>query len=217
MDGPHADREAALRQHWQALCGQLGLNDPAARPLGERLLRAWRRWPRRYHDTRHLAACIDAAAAVRAHCVAPSAVAWALWFHDAVYWPWARDNEARSADWARDSALALGLPTPFATQVHRLVMATAHGQGHATDDPDAPWVLDIDLGVLGQPAEVYDRYARDVRREYFWVLPATWRRGRAAVLRNFLNQPAIYRTPLFQQQLEAQARANLQRELAALS
>ncbi|MED5620783.1 HD domain-containing protein [Ideonella sp. BN130291] len=217
MNNRSAHRETTLREHWQALCRGLGLPPQPAHTLGEQLLRAWRRWPRRYHDTRHLAACVEAAAGLQAQCAAPQAVAWALWFHDAVYRPWAKDNEKRSADWARDSALALGLPAAFANQVHGLVMATAHGQVPALDDPDAAWVVDIDLGILGQPAAVYERYAQDVRREYFWVLPGTWRRGRAAVLSHFLAQPTIYRTPLFRQRHEAQARANLQRELAALS
>jgi predicted metal-dependent HD superfamily phosphohydrolase len=145
-------------------------------------------------------------------------VAWALWFHDAVYWPWSRRSEQRSADWARDSALALGLPAGFAQRVHALVMATAHlGAPHGDEGIDADWVVDIDLGILGQAPALYERYAHDVRREYFWVSGSRFRRGRAAVLRHFLAQPAIYRTPHFRNLLEAPARDNLQRELARLS
>jgi len=208
--------EEPLRAQWRTLCAALALPEPPARALGERLLRAWRRWPRRYHATRHLAACVRAAQALQAEFDAPEAVAWALWFHDAIYWPWRHDNEERSADWARDSARALGLSADFGDRVHALVMATAHGRAPAAADRDAAWVVDIDLGVLGQPPEAYDRYAIDVRREYFWVPRGTWRRGRAAVLRHFLDQPSIYRTPWFRERHEAAARDNLRRELGTL-
>ena len=146
-------------------------------------------------------------------------IAFALWFHDAVYLPWRRDNEQRSADMAARSAMRLNLGEPFARRAHALVMATAHlaGGAHDASDPAIDWVLDIDLGILGTPPEVYDRYEHDVRREYFFVLPRAWRTGRAAVLRHFLDQPVIYRTTHFRDRLEHQARSNLQRSLDLLS
>jgi predicted metal-dependent HD superfamily phosphohydrolase len=209
--------EEILRGRWQELCGELRITGAGPAGLCERLLRAWRRWPRRYHDTRHLLACVEAARPWRPHIADPAALCWALWFHDAVYRPWRRDNEARSAERAHAAALGLGLSPAFARRVHRLVMATAHGQAPDTaDDPDAAWMVDIDLGILGQPWHVYERYARDVRREYFWVLPGAWRKGRGAVLRHFLAQPSVYRTPAFRERFEAAARENLQRELADL-
>ena len=199
------------------LCASLAVPDAPAQRLGRRLIAAWSRWPRRYHGSAHLLACLQALEAVATQCEHPNAVAWALWFHDAVYWPWSRRNEQRSADWARDSALALGLPAGFAQRVHALVMATAHLAAPAGDEGiDADWVVDIDLGILGQAPATYERYARDVRREYFWITRSRFRRGRAAVLSHFLAQPTIYRTPHFRQLLEDRARDNLQRELAAL-
>jgi predicted metal-dependent HD superfamily phosphohydrolase len=207
-----------LQERWEVLCAALAVPDVPAQRLGRRLLAAWSRWPRHYHGPGHLLACLQALEAVTMQCEHPNAVAWALWFHDAVYWPWSRRNELRSAEWARDSALALGLPDAFAQRVHALVMATAHGSAVATATGiDGDWVVDIDLGVLGQPQAVYERYAHDVRREYFWVSARRFRAGRAAVLRHFLGQPAIYRTPHFRQMLEGRARDNLQRELHRLS
>lgn len=205
----------ALHRRWAALCAALRVEPAGGAALGDEVLQAWQRWPRRYHDCRHLQACVEAAAVTPAR--SPETVAWALWFHDAVYWPWRKDNEMRSARWACEAALALGLPDAFARRAHDLVMATAHGQTKVLEhDDDAQLVVDIDLGILGQPHPVYARYAADVRREYFWVLPRTWRRGRSAVLRHFLAQPAIYRTAAFRERFEATARANLEHELTSL-
>ena len=208
-----------LREHGHHLASSLGLVRDTGTQLADALLRQYERWPRRYHDARHLLACVRAAEALRGMLADANLIAFALWFHDAVYWPWRRDNEARSAEQARTSALRLGLGDAFAQRAHALVMATAHlaEPMTGTADPAAAWVLDIDLGILGAPREAYDRYERDVRREYFFVLPGAWRKGRAAVLRHFLEQPQIYRTEHFRMRLEAQARENLQRALQALA
>ena len=207
-----------LHEHGRTLASALGLARDSGTQLADALLRQYERWPRRYHDARHLLACVRAAEALRGSVADVNVIAFALWFHDAVYWPWRRDNEGRSAEQARASALRLGLDDAFAQRAHALVMATAHlaGPNVGTSDPAAPWVLDIDLGILGAPADAYDRYERDVRREYFFVLPAAWRKGRSAVLRHFLAQPQIYRTEHFRAWLEAQARDNLQRALRQL-
>jgi predicted metal-dependent HD superfamily phosphohydrolase len=215
-----ADRDlrSELHEHGRSLATSLGLARDAGTALADMLLLQYGRWPRRYHDPRHLLACVSAAESVRSMLPCADAVAFALWFHDAVYWPWRRDNEARSAVQARESALRLGLGVPFAEQVHALVMATAHlaGAPHPDGDPAVSWVLDIDLGILGAPPEAYERYERDVRREYFFVTPWAWRKGRAAVLQHFLDQPRIYRTEHFRAGLEVRARENLQRALRAL-
>lgn len=206
-----------LRQRWRTLASGLGIDPHVATPIGEKLLRAWNRWPRRYHDLRHLQACLRAADAVSSQAQQPAAIAWALWFHDAVYWPWSKENERRSADWARDAARLCGLGSGFGATVHQLVMATAHGAGAAPAEGDAALVIDIDLGILGQKPEIYDRYAQAVRREFFWVRSGDWRRGRAAVLRHFMERPRLFVSEHFFTLLENQARENLARELASLS
>jgi predicted metal-dependent HD superfamily phosphohydrolase len=207
-----------LRDHGKMLAMSLGIALDTGVAFADMLARQYGRWPRRYHDARHLLACVRAADSVRSLTSDANAITFALWFHDAVYWPWRRDNEARSAVQARDSAMRVGLGEAFAQRVHALVMATAHlaGGPPSMNDPAVPWVLDIDLGILGAPADAYDRYERDVRREYFFVTPWAWRRGRAAVLRHFLAQPQIFRTEHFRARLETRARDNLQRSLRAL-
>jgi predicted metal-dependent HD superfamily phosphohydrolase len=216
----NADVHDALRDHGRALALRLGAARDVGTALADGLARQYDRWPRRYHDSRHLLACVRACEDVRALLPAGDAVAFALWFHDAVYIPWRSDNESRSASQAVEAARRWGLDAAFAARVRCLVEATAHLGGEpaaeATADPATPWVLDIDLGILGAPPEVYERYERDVRREYFFVGPRRWRRGRAAVVRHFLAQPRIYRTAHFREALEARARENLARALSRL-
>lgn len=63
-----------------------------------RLLAAYAARGRHYHTQQHLAECLDLFDQVAHLAAHPGAAAIALWFHDAVYVPQARDNEARSAD-----------------------------------------------------------------------------------------------------------------------
>jgi predicted metal-dependent HD superfamily phosphohydrolase len=209
---------AELLAHWQALGQALGCDTPAWRAEGQRLLRSWARWPRAYHDTSHLWACLRHGQAVQDQQPGaldnPHAVALALWYHDAIYWPWSQHNEERSAAWASRFILSQGLPDTLAQTVRQHILDTRHTPGPLTGD--AQWVVDIDLAILGQGDAVYRDFERNVRREYFFVRWPSYVAGRSAVLRGFLDRPRIYGTDLFYQRYEAQARANLRCALAAL-
>lgn len=141
-------------------------------------------------------------------------MALALWFHDAVYWPWSAHNEERSADWAARFLRAQTLPAALVDTVHQHILDTRHTPGPLTGD--AQWVVDIDLAILGQDDKVYRLFERNVRREYFFVRWPRYVAGRSAVLQGFLDRPRIYGTDLFGQRFEVQARTNLTQALNAL-
>jgi predicted metal-dependent HD superfamily phosphohydrolase len=186
--------------------------DPAVvAGAGRDLLGRWSEPHRRYHDIEHLA---DVLSIVDEYGAAPE-VRLAAWYHDAVYDPRASDNEERSADLAVDALNALGAGGQ-AGEVARLVRLTA---SHDPDPGDVNGILlcDADLAVLARPADRYDRYAAAIRDEYRHVPDDDFRAGRAAVLRHLLDLPALYRTPELRDRWEAAARANLHRELDALS
>ena len=204
---------------WQLLGAALGRGTADWDAAGIRLLRSWRRWPRAYHDTTHLAACLHHLDTVQALQPAPlhdaQAVAMALWFHDAIYWPWSPRNEERSAEWARRFLTAQQLPPAWVATVVQHILATRHGPG--TPPPgDAAWLVDIDLAILGQNTSTYQAFERHVRREYFFVRRARYVAGRSAVLQSFLDRPCIYATEWFRNRYEAQARRNLVWALEAL-
>ncbi|MGP1629584.1 MAG: HD domain-containing protein [Giesbergeria sp.] len=209
---------ATLQAQWQALGVALQHDSPAWQHEGRRLLQSWSRWPRAYHDTTHLHACLQHLHTVQRDLPEvlqnPAAVGLALWFHDAVYWPWRTLNEERSADWATRFLRAQTLPPTFVDTVHQHILDTRHTPGPLTGD--AQWVVDIDLAVLGQDAAVYGQFERNVRREYFFVRRSRYVAGRSAVLQSFLDRPRIYGTDWFADRYEAAARHNLTLALAAL-
>ena len=203
-----------LLAQWQALGAQLACAGEDWQRAGRRLIRSWARWPRRYHNTPHLLACLRHFESVRERVRNPQAVALALWFHDAIYWPWSGHNEQRSADWAQAFLSRMKLDQALIDEVVALIMTTRH---QAVPAPgDAQWVVDIDLAILGQRAEVYRQFELDVRSEYRWIRWSRYTERRAAVLGGFLARERIYSTPWFGERLEAPARQNLQAAIAAL-
>jgi predicted metal-dependent HD superfamily phosphohydrolase len=204
---------SVTRGDWHRLWRTLGCaeGDDA---LFDRLVAAWSEPQRHYHTLQHLRECLALFDEVRAQALQPGEVELALWFHDAFYEPTRHDNEERSADWARDAMQAAGLADAAAQRVHALVMDTRHAQ--PPRGADAQLLVDIDLAILGAPAQRFDESDAQVRREYAHVGEDNWRRGRAQVLRGFLDRAAIYATPGFHAAREAQARANLQRALERL-
>jgi predicted metal-dependent HD superfamily phosphohydrolase len=167
---------------------------------------------RAYHTLRHISHCLDELDSVRPLAADPVAVEMALWYHDAVYDPRAKDNEERSAGLAAQAAAAMGLPAPFGARVAGLILVSTHRA--PAEDPDAQLFADIDLSILGRSEAAFDEYERQVRREYSGVPEPAFRAGRAAILRSFLQRPSIYATGFFRGKYEAAARQNLSRSIA---
>jgi predicted metal-dependent HD superfamily phosphohydrolase len=197
---------------WQAAWVAARLAEPP-RSCFEALCRAYAEPQRRYHTLQHLRECLAQAAEVERLAEHPGEVLIALWFHDAVYDPQARGNEARSADWARDTVVAAG-SVAIAERVHQLVMATAHQAVPVTRD--AQVLVDVDLSILGADTERFDEYEHQVRDEYRHVPEVVFRSKRRGVLQGFLERPRIFNTEAYVQRLEARARENLRRSIGRL-
>ena len=160
---------------------------------------------RAYHNASHIAAVLDwydrVADDVGWH--QPAEVYVAVVFHDAIYVPGARDNEARSAVWARD---VNGVDSD---RVAHLIELTAGHGSHAAADHDAALFLDSDMAVIGAPADQFAQYDAAIAREYSVLPPELYRRKRREFLAKLLAMPRIFLTDYFHERLDAQARANL--------
>ncbi len=198
---------------WTEICAALGVSGITVDH--NKLLRAWARRDRRYHTLKHLSACLRELDAARHLAEHPAEVELALWFHDAVYRTWRRDNEALSAAWAARLLARRGAPPDVVARISNVILATKPGDHHLTGD--AALIVDIDLSILGQPPEIYDEFERNVRREYWWVPSWLYAHTRGQILRHFQAQQKIYRFALFLDRYEAPARANLERAIAALA
>jgi predicted metal-dependent HD superfamily phosphohydrolase len=195
-----------MRARWDALWRRLGARQvPAIEPLLVRLAEPHRH----YHTLTHIRHCLATYDRGPTH---DDAVELALWFHDAIYDPQARDNEECSAAWCREWCKCVDVPDELEHRVVACILATRHQAEPRTACERL--TVAIDLAILGETPERFRAYGRQIRREYAWVPMATYRHERARVLRRFLDRPVIYPHPWFAQRFERQARINLRRALA---
>lgn len=208
------NREYALTL-WRADLVRFGLEDRTLK-TGKTIIANHSGWHRRYHGLNHLAFLFQALEADAERISDLPRLIYATWFHDAIYKSWRKDNERVSADWALQALTDMGADPALAQRVHSLILATTdHAQGG--QDQDDMLFLDMDCAILGADPETYERYTRQVRFEYGWVPAKHYKQGRTAFIRGQLARPTLFHTELYQDRYEAQARINLETELARLS
>ncbi|TXS54158.1 hypothetical protein [Streptomyces sp. t39] len=215
---PHPAHDS-LRSRWRAtLVAALGSDDPGVEPdrYADSLLARWAEPQRRYHTTDHLAAVLDRIDELEGHAGDVAAVRLAAWFHDAVYLPDRSENEERSAHLAERALTELGVDERRTAEVARLVRLTVT-HDPAPGDADGEVLCDADLAILAASPQAYAAYAAAVREEYAFVPEEAFRDGRAAVLRQLLALPALFRTPYGREHWEKPARHNLTVELELLA
>lgn len=184
-------------------------------PLRDRLLAAYAEPQRRYHTLQHLGECLTLFDRHQTLAGRAAEVEMALWFHDAVYDVRGRDNEARSAAWARSELEAAGVNPASLARIDALIMATCHRALPVGTDQQL--LVDIDLAILGAPPARFQEYEAQVRAEYAWVPRWVYRRKRREVLQEFLAREPIYSLPALRAELEAQARDNLAHSIRQLA
>jgi predicted metal-dependent HD superfamily phosphohydrolase len=175
---------------------------------------------RAYHSWSHIEALLNLYDQYKGMLRDPTRVLWAIYWHDAVYDPMAKDNEERSAALLRTQALGL-LPDARIVQIEKLILATIkhelpEGLGFDVQH-DCAVFLDLDLSILAMPDELFDEYERGVRKEYAHVPEEAYRAARKGILERFLNREKLYFSPMLARQWEMRARANLKRSIEQLS
>ena len=174
--------------------------------------------PRAYHDLHHVGEVVRHYADVAAGpgWMQPVEVAFAVLYHDAIYVAGEKDNEARSADLAREHLARWERPAE-ADRVAGLIELTArHGTLSREQVPDADTrlFLDCDMAILGAPPPVFDAYDRGIASEYRGVVPAwLFAINCKRFLKGLLGRERIFLSDFFHDRLDAQARANLRRAI----
>ncbi len=171
-----------------------------------------------YHNMEHVGNCLTELDFVRDLCDDVNLVEFAIWYHDAVYDTKKKGNEERSAQLAYNVALDAGLSNEFANGARDLVLATTHD--FVPGDFDAKVLIDVDLSILGKSVDEFDKYERNIGREYSLVTVNDFERRknrRSEVLQMFLDRDSIYLTDFFKDKYEDLARVNLERSIVKLN
>lgn len=219
---------ASLHSRYAVLWQSLGVSRPEVAAAGTRLLALYNDPARAYHNLAHLEdvlskldwakealgknseiSGLDTAARQRMF----DTIELALFYHDAVYDPRAKNNEAQSRDLMRRDAESFGLDLTVMADAARLIDLTAHhAQAHLLDEKI---MADCDLAILGADEDTFKKYDAAIRREYAHVPAPLYAAGRAKVLRGFLEAPRLFKTAAFTDCYESAARRNLTTALAA--
>jgi len=212
------DRRAALVRNWHSIL------DACSAAAGKRdetfahLIAAYTEPQRHYHNLTHIVSMLDLLPLVTSQSsdrTARAALKLATWYHDVVYDPRRADNEANSAEVARLSLRELGIQEATVERVCQLILLTKDHQA-PEDDVEALQFLDADLLILQTSSHNYASYAQAIRKEYAWVPDREFYEGRRKVLVQFLARSKIFRSMRFSEYDEANARTNLQTEIAQI-
>eukprot|EP00659_Diplonema_papillatum_P014693 gene14693-22475_t len=151
----------------------------------------------------------------------PDLVAYAVFFHDAVYDSQAKhpSNEMESARLWRRFAGAPGrnlAEADVGAVASWIERTAAHTDGVATGD--LALFLDFDLAVLGRPRSSYFEYAEAISLEYSHIPFPDFVEARCKAMASFLKNPeGPYFNPKMRARFGARAVSNVQAEIDSLA
>lgn len=167
-----------------------------------------------YHNFEHIKNCLTEFDSVRHLIPQPDLVELAIWYHDVIYNPKAKENEERSAQFAYDVCIHTKLTKEFGEKFKELILTTKHNT--IPKEMESKFLVDIDLSTLGKPLKEFNKYSSDIRKEYSFSTEDIYRNGRKKILQAFLDKDSIYLTDFFRDKYELQARNNIASELAII-
>jgi len=192
---------------------------PAVASEGAELLARWMEPSRKYHNVRHLVDLLERIDELQQETHSPHAMRLAAWYHGAIFdaeapAAYARrggEDEAASAEYAREHLAALGVPSEVVDEVADMVSALAR---HAANgrNADCGVLCDADLAILASDPQRYRAYADDIRAEYVHIPVRDYLETRRSILSKLISRERLYVSPLAAP-WEGRARQNVAAEL----
>ncbi|MEZ4827843.1 MAG: hypothetical protein R3C61_16390 [Bacteroidia bacterium] len=203
-----------LKEIFESLAGVYSEDKPEINRRWLEIENAYSGNGRYYHNLTHLENLLAELQGFRPMIDNWNVVLWAMYYHDIVYDPLRSDNEAESVVLAENRLKMLNVPQPEIEACAAMIFAT---KGHqVSEHPDINLFTDADLSILGKEKDDYHTYASNVRREYAIYPDSLYNPGRKNVLQHFLAMEQIFKTEVFRNKYEVQARANIREEMERL-
>jgi len=168
---------------------------------------------RHYHNLNHIYDLLKLSENHKNDIVDFETFQFAIWYHDIVYNPVKKDNEAKSAIYAEKHLKDLDIDHET---IKTLIISTQKHEIILNKNNDNAFLLDMDLSILGTNWKDYQKYLKDIRKEYAIFPNFMYNKGRKKVLQHFLNRKTLYFTDYFKAKYEAKARENINKEIKLL-
>lgn len=162
---------------------------------------------RHYHTKTHILDCLKQLDSAKHQVPDFKAVELATWFHDAVYDPTAKDNEAQSVVLFKKLADGI-LPEELIQKVSDLIIATLHIDQPA--DLDQAFMLDIDLSSIAGTWQRFTRDNSDLRKEVKHLDCKEYCQKKIGFFKMLLDKERIFFTDFFHEACEQKARLNME-------
>jgi len=187
------------------LCQEIGILNQQA-DIYEIITKKYAAEDRCYHTIKHVLNCLHLLEKVKDQVEDVPAVKLALWFHDI------EKTEAASARTMRDVIKGRLLVSIEIEEVAKLIMDTVHPSNPQTNDGKI--ISDIDLFGLAATYGQFHATGQLVRQEFPQLTDKEFYRGRLDFFSKILAEQ-IFKHDCFKQ-FETKARANLEKESAAI-
>jgi len=167
-----------------------------------------------YHNFNHIQKIIDLIFENKNNITDIESMIFSAFYHDIIYKVYKKDNEKASAVLMENHLTKLQISQNIIKKSYAQIIATKTHK--KSSDFDTNFFLDCDLAIFGENSNIYTEYARNIRKEYSFILIEKYNFGRKKVLEHFLKLNFIYKTAYFRTKFEKQARVNIQNEIEKL-
>lgn len=178
------DQLHQFQLYWDDFAHRFNIEKDRSCTIYEYLLNAYTEPHRHYHTVQHIIECLDHFQEIKANLNSPLLVELAIWFHDVVYDPLAKDNELQSAEKMK-AFFSNFLPECAIDQIFKWILASQKHE--SSKDSDLSYFLDIDLAILGSNEKRFLEYEKQIGDEYIAVKKEVYVLKRAKVLEHFYS------------------------------
>jgi len=204
-----------LKNKWTGLLSQFTTDEELITSSWQEIQQQYTKTNRAYHNLTHIHSMLQGAQQHEALLADKEVMHFSIWLHDIIYNSLKKDNEQQSAEVAKRILSQTSLSKNRIEACYQQILLTIKHEPLPNSSIDEKLLIDFDLEILSRDWEGYQIYCQQIRKEY-WMYPNfLYKKGRKKAMEHFLKRPTIYQTAMYQQK-EAQARANIQREINEL-
>lgn len=205
-----------LKREWYELTLKYVEDQVIVDGFWQDLVSSYNNKSRHYHNLSHIHNMLVEAKSIKTNIVNFDDLCFAIWYHDVVYESTRNDNEKRSAIFAKKYLKSFNIEEKRLKNIEKLIVSTQKHQILIAENNDNAYLLDLDLSILGTDWDIYEKYTQDIRKEYKVYPNFIYEKGRKKVLRHFLERENLFFSSYFKNRFEAQAKANIKREIDLL-